>query len=81
VDRGVFEMGLFTRFRCLRHDGTAKDLVQTVRDLLRSRNVVETPDPATAERLLMVAPAGDGWLMVVDHVEERSGGYARPSSI
>jgi hypothetical protein len=62
-------MGLFARFTCLRHDGTAKDFSRTVRDLLRSRNVVETPDPSTAERLLMIAPAGDGWLMVVDHVE------------
>ena len=62
-------MGLFARFTCLRHDGTAKDLARTVRDLLQTRNVVETPDPAAAERLLMIASAGDGWLMAFDHVE------------
>lgn len=33
-----FEMGLFARFTCLRHDGTAEDLAQTARDVLRSRN-------------------------------------------
>lgn len=69
-------MGLFARFTCLRHDGTAKDLAQAVRDLLRSRNVVETADPAAAERLLMIAPAGDGWLMVFDHVEAPSASMA-----
>jgi hypothetical protein len=63
-------MGLFARFTCLRHEGSAKDFAPTVRDLLRSRNVVETPDPAAAERLLMIAPAGEGWLMVFDHVED-----------
>ena len=62
-------MGLFARFACLRQDGTAKDLARTVRDLLLARNVVETPDPAAAERLLMIASAGDGWLMAFDHVE------------
>jgi hypothetical protein len=62
-------VGLFARFTCLRHDGAAKDLAQTVRDLLQARNVVETLDPAAAERLLMIAPAGDGWVMVFDHVE------------
>jgi hypothetical protein len=64
-----FRMGLFARFTCLRREGTANDLATIVRDLLRARNVVETPDPAAAERLLMIAPAGDGWLMVFDHVE------------
>lgn len=69
-------MGLFARFTCLRHDGSATDLAQTVRDLLRSRNVVETPDPAAAERLLMIAPAGDGWLMVFDHIEDPAAAMA-----
>ena len=59
-------MGLFARFTCLRHDGTVEDVAQAVRDLLRSQNVVETPDQAAAERLIMIAPAGDGWLMVED---------------
>jgi hypothetical protein len=60
----------------LRHDGTANDLARTVRDLLQTRNIVETPDPAAAERLLMIAPAGNGWLMVFDHVEAPSLGDA-----
>src|SRR5262249_47398592 len=73
---GAVEMGLFARFTCLRRDATAMDFARTVRDLLRSRNVVETPDPAAEERLLMIAPAGDGWLMVVDHVEDPSAAMA-----
>jgi hypothetical protein len=62
-------MGLFARFTCLRHDGTAMGFAPMVRDLLQARNVVETLDPAATERLLMIAPAGDGWVMVFDHVE------------
>jgi hypothetical protein len=62
-------MGLFARLTCLRHDGTAMDFAPMVRDLLQARNVVETLDPAAAERLLMIAPAGDGWVVVFDHVE------------
>lgn len=65
-------MGLFARLTCLRRDGTAKDLGQMVRDLLQARRMVEAADPATAERLMMIAPAGDGWLMVIDHVEDLS---------
>ncbi len=65
-------MGLFARFVCLRRDSTANDLGRSVRDLLQARNVAETTDPAAAERLLLIAPAGDGWLMVVDHVEHLS---------
>jgi hypothetical protein len=65
-------MGLFARFTCLRHHGTAKDFAPAVQDLLRTRNFVETEDPAAAERLLMIAPAGDGWLMIFDHVEAPS---------
>jgi hypothetical protein len=65
-------MGLFARFTCLRREGTAHDFAPVVSDLLRVRNVAETPDPTAAERLLMIAPAGDGWLMVFDHVEEPS---------
>src|SRR5262245_42480333 len=65
-------MGLFARFVCLRGEVTANDLAGTVKDLLRQRNVFETADPAAAERLLMIAPAGDGWLLVFDHLEDPS---------
>src|SRR5258707_6496066 len=65
-------MGLFARFVCLRRDSTANDLGRSIRDLLQARNVAEATDPAAAERLLLIAPAGDGWLMVVDHVEHLS---------
>jgi hypothetical protein len=63
-------MGLFARFTCLRREGTAADLAPIVREMLRARNVIETADPAAAERLLVIAPAGNGWLMVFDHVED-----------
>jgi hypothetical protein len=51
-------MGLFARFTCLRHGGTAMGFAPMVRDLLQARNVVETLDPAATERLLMIAPPG-----------------------
>ena len=69
-------MGLFARFTCLRCGSTAQDLALKVRGMLRSRNVVEASDPAAAERLLMIAPAGDGWLMVFDHLEDPSAAMA-----
>jgi hypothetical protein len=62
-------MGLFARFICLRHEESAHELAQTVQDMLRARNMVEAADPADAERLLVIAPAGPGWLMVLDHAE------------
>jgi hypothetical protein len=62
-------MGLFARFVCLRHDGTPNEYIRIVRELLQARNVAEATDPAAVERLLLIAPAGDGWIMVVDHVE------------
>jgi len=65
-------MGLFAHLTCLRRNGTAQDFAPIIRGLLQARNVVEAPDPATADRLLLIAPAGDGWLMVVDHVEDLS---------
>jgi hypothetical protein len=65
-------MGLFARFVCLHWKDTAEDLAQIVRKLLQARNVVETAEPDAVERLLIIAPAGDGWLMVVDHVEDTS---------
>ncbi len=54
-------MGLFARFVCLRGDITANDLGRSIRDLLQARNVAEATDPAAAERILLIAPAGDGW--------------------
>ena len=69
-------MGLFARLTCLRREGTAHDLATVVRDLLRARNVVETGDPAAAERLLVIAPAGNGWLMIFDHVEDSGAAMA-----
>ena len=42
-------MGFFARFSCLRRDGTASDLAQTVRDLLKTRHVVEVADLAAAD--------------------------------
>jgi len=65
-------MGFFARFSCLRRDGTASDLAQTVRDLLKAQHVVEAADVATADRLMMIAPAGHGWLLLFDHVERSS---------
>jgi hypothetical protein len=65
-------MGLFARFACLRRDGTASDLAQTVRDLLTTRHVVEVPALAEADRLMMIALAGVGWLLLFDHVERPS---------
>ena len=65
-------MGLFARFACLHRKDTAEDLAQIVRKLLQARNVVETAEPNAVERLLIIAPAGGGWLMVVDHVEKMS---------
>lgn len=65
-------MGLFARFVCLRRDSTAGDLARSVRSLLQARNVAEAQGPAIGERLLLIAPAGDGWLMVVDHLEHPS---------
>jgi hypothetical protein len=65
-------MGLFARFACLRRDGTASDIAQTVRDLLTTRHVVEVPALAEADRLMMIALAGVGWLLLFDHVERPS---------
>jgi hypothetical protein len=65
-------MGTHARFVCLRGAGDVPDLAKSVRGLLKSRHMVEVADPAEAERLLLVAPAGDGWFMVVDRLEELS---------
>src|SRR5262249_32519041 len=65
-------MGLFVRFACLRMDAAAADLAETVRGLLRERNMVETTDAAAAERLILVASAGVGWLVVADHLQQPS---------
>lgn len=63
-------MGFFARFICLRREGSVHDLTSEVRALLGTRNFIETADPAAADRLLVIAPAGNGWLMVLDHVED-----------
>lgn len=65
-------MGMYARLTCLRRTGTPAAFAGTVRDLLKARNVVEAEDPAEADRLLMIAPAGEGWLMVADHLEDLS---------
>ena len=74
-------MGLFARFACLRMDGAATDLAEIVRGLLRERNMVETTDAAAAERLILVASAGDGWLMVADHLQELSVSIPDPDGL
>jgi hypothetical protein len=65
-------MGLFARLVCLRQEGSASDLARTVIGLLRARSYVEVADPAQAERLLLIAQAGPGWLTVFDHIESPS---------
>ena len=74
-------MGLFARFACLRMEGAAADLAEIVRSLLRERNMVETTDAAAAERLILVASAGDGWLMVADHLQELSVSIPDPDGL
>ena len=74
-------MGLFARFRCLRMEGAAADLSEIVRGLLRERKMVETTDAAAAERLILVASAGDGWLMVADHLQELSASIHDPDGL
>lgn len=74
-------MGLFARFTCMRRDETANDLAQTVRDLLKARHVVEVADLAAADRLMMIAPAGHGWLLLFDHVERPSEAFSDDGSL
>ena len=74
-------MGLFARFACLRKEGGAADLAETVRSLLRERMMVETTDPAAAERLILIASAGDGWLIVVDHLQDLSASIPDPDGL
>jgi hypothetical protein len=69
-------MGLFARLTCLRRDGTADDLARTVRDWLKAQHVVEVADLAAAERLMMIAPAGQGWFLLFDHVERPSEAFS-----
>src|SRR5215470_14287628 len=74
-------MGLFVRFACLRTEGAAADLAEIVRGLLRERNMVETADAADAERLILVASAGDGWVMIADHVQQPSMSIPDPDGL
>jgi len=74
-------MGLFARFTCLRMDGSAADLADTVRGLLRERTMVETSDPAAEERLVLIASAGDGWLMVADRLEQPTASFDDPDGL
>ena len=74
-------MGLFVRFACLRTEGAAADLAEIVRGLLRERNMVATADAADAERLILIASAGDGWVMIADHVQQPSMSIPDPDGL
>jgi hypothetical protein len=62
-------------------DGSAADLADTVRGLLRERTMVETSDPAAEERLVLIASAGDGWLMVADRLEKPTASFDDPDGL
>src|SRR5262245_16809221 len=74
-------VGLFARFACFPMEGAAADLAETVRGLLQERMMVETTDAAAAERLILVASAGDGWLMVADHLQQPSTSIHDPDGL
>jgi hypothetical protein len=63
-------MGLFARLTCLRTTNQAADVADVVRRVLLEHGMAEPNNSAEAERLVLVASAGDGWVWVVDRLEQ-----------